>query len=443
MSERDFRLVKNGKTQVWSIRQDGDTITTNHGLLNGRLQTYSDRPGEKGLAHSKAYMSPEENATFCMDREIRKKMETGYREWKDGAFIGEAREESIDFSKSLPKHFCSYKPKSDISLESLKKLEDKGNLLFTRKVNGFCHVAAHHTDGWKIYSRRMDDLSQHFPLHIERLNILENFKVGTILVGEMVCWDEKEKDDFKKVSRFCRSLPVEARQLIVDGEVPEPTFIVFDCLFFNGEDLKDKNYHQRQSIWREGLLLLNKIIRPIGLVHTTAGTWQMIVKSEGWEGLVAVDVKTTPGEKFYSFTGKAERPNCSFKLKPVWTEDVIVYAGSTGQGKRLNGVGAVHTAQINPNTGKYFSCGKVGSGFCDEDLEEIEKQMLALNIPILKKDKEADDINLEDCPKLVVEVEYRDRQPGTNKFQHGVFIRMRADKGPEECIQAKFADEVD
>lgn len=438
---QEYRLVKRGRVQVWKIRQDGDFFVTQHGILDGGQQEFRDRPGEKGKAGTKAYLSAEDNCRFNIEREVRKKVENGYREWKDGEWVGEERKEEILWDQPLPKNFCASKPKTSIDETALLKLEAHGRLLLSRKVNGFCHIAAHHQYGWRIYSRRMDDVSQHFPLHLERLREIESFGVGTLLVGEVVVWDKDEKDDFKAVSRFCRSLAPEARKLVSDGEVDEPYFIVFDCLFFNGEDLRDKNYHQRMNLWREELLPLSRFVRPIGLIYSAAATWIALVKEKGWEGLVAIDTSTAPGDKFYSFTGKAERPNCSFKLKPVWTEEVAVIAGSPGQGKRLDGMGAVHTAQRHPATGEWFYCGKVGSGFTEEDLVEIEALAKEKGIDILKKDKEVELLSLNDTAKFTIEIEYRDRQPGTNKFQHPVFMRIRSDKGPEECIAQKLAEE--
>lgn len=437
---REFRLIKSGRTQVWSVGEvDDDTYCTEHGLLGGMLQRFEDRPGEKGKEATKAYVSPHDNMLFNIDREIRKKVENGYREFVDGGLLG-ARVDEIDFSLPLPKHFCASKPKSSIESAALEKLCSANRATFTRKVNGFCHVACHHTDGWHIYSRRMDDLSQHFPLHIEKLSSIKEFDVGTILVGEMVAWNDRQEDDFKKISRFCRSLPDEARGLVKNGEVPEPTFVVFDGIFHNGLDLKDKNYNERSALWRDPLLPLSNLVRPIHLIHTTHHSWGNIVRENGWEGLVVVDVGVSPGEKFYSFTGKSERPNVAWKLKPVFTEDVKVVACSKGTGKRLNGAGAIHIAQIHPESGEWFYGGKCGSGFTEETLVELEERCKKLNIPILNKDKDVANIDLKECAGLVAEIEFYDRQPGTNKFLFPIFIRFRDDKGTEECIAQKLND---
>jgi ATP-dependent DNA ligase len=441
---KEFRLIKSGRTQVWRMAEvSEDTYCVEHGLLDGKMQRAEDTPGSKGKESSKAYVSPHDNMLFHMEREARKKMEGGYREFIDGELVGE-RADSLDWSLPLPKHFCPSKPKSSIEPEALEKLYKSGRAIFTRKVNGFCHVACHHVDGWRIYSRRMDDLTEHFPLHVEKLNSIREFGVGTILTGEMVVWREGEVDDFKQISRFCRSLQPEARQLVASGEVAEPIFIIFDMVFHNGKDLKDYPYRQRSYLWREPLLPLDTIIRPIGLVETSPALWSGMVKDAGWEGLVVVDGSAPPGEKFYSFTGKSERPNCSWKLKPVFTEDVKIIACSKGTGKRMAGAGAIHIAQIHPDTNEWLYCGKCGSGFSEEALEELEERCLATGIPILNKDKEVLDIDIANAPGICCEIEFYDRQPGTNKFLFPIFIRFRDDKGVDECVAQKLnADDIE
>ena len=61
----------------------------------------------------------------------------------------------------------------------------------------------------------MDLSTEKFPNHIKELE-KTHFNVGTLLVGEMIC-DNFGNDDFKAVSRVCRSFPEEARKLVKSG----------------------------------------------------------------------------------------------------------------------------------------------------------------------------------------------------------------------------------
>jgi ATP-dependent DNA ligase len=457
MSWKEFRFVREGKAAlVWKIRQDGDTLHTRHGQLDGAMQDNSDTPGSKGLADSAAFVTPEDNCTFHVTREIRKKTEAGYIEYANGQPLT-VQIDGIDFDKPLPKCFCGYKPQTSIEDKALVRLHKVGQARFTRKYDGMCHVLVHHTDGWEVYTRRMDKTTSRFPGLVEQLNQLKQFGKGTMIVGEMMCLKKDGTDDFKAISRFCRSVPEESRRLVRHGDIHEPIFVMFDCLFHNGKDLKHKTYDDRSKLLKTLPPLqqvidfeLAKIERPfygnkfrilsVDYFDLTPDTWEDFAKEKGWEGFVVTDGLAKPGSKFYSFNGKAKRPKGSHKLKPLYEEDVVIYAGFKGTGKRLGGIGSVFVKQMHPDTGKWFNCGKVGTGFSDADLVEVKKLLDENELPIVDKEKEA--LKVLDSDKgIVMMLEYSERQPGTNKFRFPVFNRVRFDKGVDECEAQRLSAE--
>src|SRR5690606_19705480 len=139
-------------------------------------------PTDKGKVGTKAYVSAADNLVFHVNREIRKKLESGYVEFIDGKPVQEQITE-VKFDQYLPKNFCPYKPQTDISESALNSLHKKQNALYTKKHDGMCHIAVHHTFGWEIYSRRVELSSERFPEHIKLLE-KSKFDVGTILVME-------------------------------------------------------------------------------------------------------------------------------------------------------------------------------------------------------------------------------------------------------------------
>lgn len=449
MAWREFRFVRDGKADlVWKIEQLGDSYHTQHGQLDGAMQEYSDTPGSKGMLGTKAHIDPVVNCQFHIDREIRKKTEAGYIEYKDGKLL-ENKINSVDFSKSLPKCFCTYKPQTSISDSVLAKLHNKKLARYTRKLDGQCHILAHHTTGWKIYSRRIDDTTERFLKLINYVNEHKQFGVGTILVGEVVCLKSDGTEDFRSVCRFCRSLPEESRKLVEDKEIHEPIFVVFDVLFHNGRDNRNKSYDDRSKLLKT-LVPLGKIIdfelaaqpnpffmnecllASVDYYDLTPDTWEATAKHNKWEGFVVTDGSAVPGDKFYSFNGKANRPKGTYKLKPESTEDCVVCAVSEGSGKRLGKVGALWLKQIDPDTDQFRNFGKVGSGLTEEDVEYFTKKASELNIPFIKTEKELKD--LDKNYGLVVEVKYNERQEDTGKFRFPVFLRTRTDKVEDECI---------
>ena len=437
MNWREFRFVNKDRTLIWKIGKTSSiTYITEHGILGGKMQRHSDTPGSKGVEGTKSFVSAEDNLDFHINREIRKKEEHGYVQYIDGAPIKE-QVTTLDWDKPFPKNFCCYKPQTDIKPKSLEKLCKKGLARFTRKYDGFACLAAHFSDGWRIYSRRMDLITGHFPKQVEALEKLTTLESGTLLVGEMLCLKGDNLDDFKSTSRVCRSKEKESLELRSSGEVPEPVFIIFDALFHNNKDLQNTTYDDRSSLWKSLPTIDNRndaLVLSVDYFDLTPDTWEDYAKSRGWEGFVVTDGSATPGDKFYNFSGKPKRPLGSHKLKPEWTEDCVVFAWSEGSGKRLGKAGSLWVKQINPETGQFENYGKVGSGLTEQDVEYFTDKVSELDLPVVKNDKQASSLNLEDCVNLVVEIKFSERQEGTNKFRFPVFLRERIDKKPEECI---------
>lgn len=426
---QEFRLLKKDKTLVWKIRQLDEIYETQHGQLDGAFQSFSDLPGEKGKVGSKAFVSAVDNCNFHLRREIKKKLEHGYLPFIEGQVI-QYQIENWDFSQQLPKNFCSYKPQTSITDKELKKICDNDTARFTRKYDGMMSLLVHHTWGWEIYSRRMDLITARFPNHIKELQF-SNFKIGTIIVGEMVCQYDG-KDNFKDISRICRSDPTEARKLIEESkECVEPTFFIFDIIFHDNIDLKNQTYDQRSCLWKN---YSSYLIKSVDYFQLKIENWKNKAKENGWEGFVVVDGDSIPNDKFYSFDGDAKRPKGHYKLKPLFENDVVIYAGLKGTGKRINGVGSVFIKQLDPETKEWIECGKVGSGFNEEDLIKIEKLLKDNQLLLLQDEKEIKNLDYHNNQGIVITIEYSDRSNDTLKFRFPVFSRIRFDKIPEECL---------
>jgi ATP-dependent DNA ligase len=428
------------KNLYWNISQNGESYSTEHGQVGtDNPQTFSDTPGPKGKEGTKAYVNAVDNCTFHVNREIRKKEEHGYIEYVNGKPAQEEVTE-IDFNKYLPKNFCSYKPQTSIDEKALRKIHEAGKAQYTRKYDGMNHICAKHPWGWEIYTRRMDLASERFPNHILKLNELEA-EVGTVFSGEMVCHTPDGRDDFKAISRVCRSDPEEARKLIVDGECPEPTYRVFDIIYHNQRPLNNKSFADRQKIWHNMLAKVgtNDLINKVDIFDLTPESWMEQAKTNGWEGWVVVDTTSVPGDKLFSFDGDAKRPKGHYKLKPVYEEDVVIYAGVSGSGKRLGTIGSVLVKQRHPETKQWVKCGKVGSGFTEAHLKDLENEFTKFGLPIY--DSEKLDKQDPDDRGIVAMIECGERQPGSQKFRFPVFVRTRTDKTPEECFIQRLAPE--
>ena len=450
MNWREFRFVRaDAAPLVWMIRQEGESYFTQHGILEGKLQVNTDTPGPKGKEDTKAYMNAVDNCAFHVSREIRKKTEAGYIEYINGV-PQEQRITKIAFDQHLPKVFTGYKPQQNIDNLKLKRICTAGRARYTRKMNGMAHLAVHHTWGWEIYSRRMDKVSDNFPLHVAALK--DKFPVGTILVGEMVCM-VNGLDDLNTVARICRSDADKARNLVKWGEVPEPNFVVFDMLFYDSMPLNQTSYDKRSALWRGEFPCFNErgaddVITTVDFYDVKHDTWEDYALERKWEGFVVTDGDAIPGDKFFTFNGKAKRPNGHHKLKPVFEADVVVFAGKFGSGKRKDGAGSAFIKQLDPQTGKWFYVGTVGSGFSETEssgntLGKLQEMLKEHGLPILKKDTDAEKMNIQNDNGFVLLVEYGDRTPGKNKLQFPAFKGFRDDKSVNECEAEWFSSKAE
>lgn len=459
MAFREFRKTtgRSARPNVWLIRLDPEdpaVVVTQWGLLDGAMQETRDRPGGCGVKGHANYQTPEDYAQFCMDRDIRKKMERGYVEYVDGEPVSTVAT-SVRFGQQLPKNLTFYKPKTEISDKKLSRLEEEGRAVWTLKRDGMMHVAIKHGGRWEIYSRRMDLATDRFPHIIEMLERLR-LPNETILLGEIVLLAKDGGDDFKGVSRICRSDPDLALAYQGMGDFPrghretvlgKACFYVFDVAFYNGRDFarkekvlkrlgmlkqifgkfdsrlqlvaghrSDRRAHLTESKRREALLRSN-YMGPVKIFHTDSASDVRMAAKMGIEGFVVLDSGAVYGDKGYSFDGKAQRPDGIWKRKPKFEDEFIITDLYEGTGRNMGKLGGFYLEQVHPDTGKRISCGKCGGGLTDAQREEFWREGRKLVGKTIK-------------------VEFDSRQKpkdGVYAVRFPVFKGF-ADKKPDECI---------
>jgi len=466
---REFRKEtgQNSRAGVWFIGvdpSDPEVVVTRWGLLDGAIQETRDRPGSCGVEGNADYQDAEQYAQFCMERDIRKKLEHGYVEWIDGKPIAKAAS-AIDFALPLPKNLSFYKPQNKIEEKKLSKLHALGKVIWTLKRDGMMHVAVRRSEMWEIYSRRMDLVTDKYPHIIESLEKL-NLPDGTILLGEMTLLKEDGRDNFQKgTSRICRSDTDLALAYQGLGEFPKDhgdktvlgkiSYYVFDVAFLNGKDgVKQQSVSKRlqvlrnifltfdpdlspnatgqgmtirelmaESKRRERMLRIHHVA-PLKIFHASPETDLDIAKELGIEGFVVLDADAVYGDKGYSFDGTAQRPNGIWKRKPKREDEFIIIGMYEGKkGKNTGKLGGFYLEQIHPDTGKRIPCGKCGGGLSDPQREEFW----------------GDDSLIGQT----IKVEFDSRQhakDGSYALRFPVY-KGPSDKTPEECIAQGIEEE--
>jgi ATP-dependent DNA ligase len=459
---REFRKYtgRNVRPQVWFIDVEKNVVISKWGLLYGILQKTQDIIESCGIFGHANFRTAEQQAMLCLEREIKNKIDSGYVEYIDGNPTSEVSSE-IDFSKPLPKNLCLYKPKKEISDKAIRQLEKDNRAIWTLKRDGMMHLLVKRLNNWEIYSRRMDLVTEKFP-HIVEIFSKLTIPNNTIILGEMCLLKPDGSDDFKGVSKICRSdpdlslayqgfkdFPKRRKDESVIGKI---SYYVFDIAFLDGNDLiSSMPVKERLGIIRqifrqldnrlkistgrnaslEDLLQENKLreglirkynIGPIKIYKTDSVSDLELTKKLKAEGFVLLDSDACYGDKSYSFDGKAQRPDGIWKRKPKYEDEFVITSIYGGTGRNRDVLGGFTLKQIHPDTGEWIDCGKCGGGFTDDQRREFTDEELI---------------------GKTIKIEFDSRQPPRDGVYALRFPEFKgfADKTPEECI-AQYLDVV-
>lgn len=459
---REFRQT-HGRTgeRYWMISfeappgQPPETIVTKWGAIkNGEKKQHGetkDRPGPKGKRGTKSYMDAAANACFNMDRMIRKKIEEGYVEiGLDGRpLVGGPVEDpqydagpTIPFDEPLPKNLCFSKPKNTVPEKFVRKLEDNGNLILTRKINGMLVVAQIDEKGVPyLYTRRMDDLTHHFP-HLTLALMNMNFPAKSILLFEAFMGEGNKKKDLLRVQSVMRSKSERALELQENDEWMK--FYLLRIPVWKGKYLEqemnceqlchliENTFADKFMEYRDGSVDA-QFLFTLENFEGTVDEADAEAEANGYEGWVGYQRDAVFGEYSFSFHGKPDRPACCFKRKPEYEDDFIAHfnpdkstkdfkQGSWGTGKNTGLLGTMSLYQMDPETGEVIYVCEVGSGFSDAQRKEFADPGLY---------------------PVVVTVKYTSRQytsegDDTNALEFPRFDQLHPDKTPEEVYNPKI-----
>ena len=230
-----------------------------------------------------------------------------------------------------------------------------------------------------------------------------------LLDGEVVAFDRKG------VSRF---------QLLQRGDVVN-SFAVFDCLYRNGRDLRRETLSTRRRELEDALgkaskeIFLSKRLADDGLEA------YRIAKRRNLEGLVAKDAASPYEER---------RSRFWLKVK-VHQEEEFVIAGFTApQGSRKH-IGALLLGAYAGDDLHFV--GKVGTGFTEERLSDLFrrfKPLVRATPPFIDPPRAKQVTWL--TPKLVAQIAFAE-WTGDWKLRQPVFLGLRDDKNPRECVLPK------
>lgn len=263
-------------------------------------------------------------------------------------------------------------------LNSQKSWERLSNPIVQPKLDGL-RGQLHFKNGIaKIFSRNMEEMTIQFP---EICLELKSLNVDSIILDSEIIGFNFEQDKYRtyqetmkrkrkyEISGHAESIPVCA--------------MCFDILYLNGEDLTALQLKDRLNKLKEILKVDLKNIKMLETKEITTAEeleeyYLKNIKS-GLEGIIIKDKESIyePGTRNFKWI----KLKANAKTEMVDTIDVAVMGFYGGKGDRAQfGFGALLVGVLNEDDGKYYSIGKVGSGFKEEEMKTMLSDMKKLEI---------------------------------------------------------------
>jgi bifunctional non-homologous end joining protein LigD len=255
----------------------------------------------------------------------------------------------------------------------------------------------------RLLSRNGKDRTERFPQIVQAIGRLR--PESLLLDGEAVVFDRQ------RVSRF---------QLLQQGN-GEAIYVVFDCLYRDGKDLRMEPLSRRRSVLQRSIgdrpgLLLSQQLAGNGLEA------YRIAKRKGYEGVVAKDLSSPYVQA---------RSKYWLKVK-VHQEDEFIISGYTKPSGSREYLGALLLGAYEGRELRYV--GKVGTGFDRETLAALHRkfQPLVRSRPALVDPPREKGLVFV-APRLIAQVSFQE-WTADRKLRQPVFLGLRDDKRAREVV---------
>jgi bifunctional non-homologous end joining protein LigD len=330
-----------------------------------------------------------------------------------------------DRAREIREAIVGHVPRSTVDIRTLSPMLavprddafDGDDWVFELKYDGYRLLCGKGDDGVVLRYRSGKEATAAFP---EIRRALEALPFGRfVLDGEVVVLDDDARPNFGRLQKRAmlqRGLDVET----ATREHPV-TLYAFDLLAFDDYDVRPLPLLERKA-------LLRRLLPPAGVIRYTdhierQGVALMDhVRRLEVEGVVA---------KRAAAAYRAGRHDDWQKIRVVQTGDFVIAGYTKASGSR-SGFGALVLGIYDDEVLR--SVGRVGTGFDAATLRSLHAELEALrrDTPVV----EGDELPKDACwvaPRLVAEVRFK-HVTDTGSLRHPVFVRIRRDKAPEDCV---------
>ncbi len=272
----------------------------------------------------------------------------------------------------------------------------------------------------RLESRSLRDLTRQYP-EIGRIS-LELRGRAAVLDGELIAFDTDGRPSFQRLQRRMHlASAAEVRRRM--AEIPV-TYVIFDLLHYDGEDLFERPYERRRELLES--LGLDGESWHTPAAHLGDGAALLGASAEqGLEGIVAkrLDSPYRPGKRGREW----------LKVKNVRSQEFVVGGWLPGKGKREGELGALLIGYFDDGSLRY--AGKVGTGFGARDLRLLRERLEPLEAessPFTGRQPAKGASFVE--PRLVAEVDFSEwTNAGT--LRHPSYKGLRDDKPATEVVR--------
>ena len=275
--------------------------------------------------------------------------------------------------------------------------------VYEEKYDGYRIIAYKEGSKVTLLSRNGKDRSLTFPgVAAEIRKLREN---TLVLDGEVVAFDRHG------VSRF---------QLLQRGDVVQ-TFVVFDCLYRNGRDLRQEPLSlRRQELEATIPKSSERLIVSRRLAKNSLAAFR-IAQRRKLEGLVAKDSNAPYEER---------RSRKWLKVKVHQEEEFVIGGFTAPEGSREH-LGALLLGAFRGKDLHFV--GKVGTGFSQAGLAALAsafRPIVQSKSPFVDAPREKSATWLQ--PRLVAQIAFGE-WTADRKLRQPVFLGLRDDKEPRDC----------
>jgi len=313
--------------------------------------------------------------------------------------------------------------------ESTSEPFDNAEWLFEIKWDGYRAVAFIENGKVRLVSRNQNELTARYP---ELKDMAKFIKAkNAILDGEVVALDEQGKASFSLMQQRTGFRPG-GKRATANADVPV-LYYAFDLIYLDGEDWRRVPLDQRKR--KLGSVIISgDSLRYSDHYEERGKALFEIAREKGLEGIVAKRIASCYEE---------HRSRDWLKIKIRHSQECVIGGYTEPEGSRAH-FGSLVLGLYDKQQ-RLIHVGQAGSGFNQKSLAEMWKALQKIETTKSPFYGEVEALRKVHWvkPELVAEIEYAEWTGGTNagagpKLRAPVFLGLRDDKNPKECVLAEL-----